>query len=314
MIGGNGTALVAICQIDVFLIKKGDIMPQKSTQSISLPDVAETGMLTFYCHVIESQNPNPILLDEKAVEVSRQLNPVFANSSSRLLRNLEKGKVKDELVVHITLRAKKYDEYARLFLKENPDAIIVNIGCGMDSRFHRIDNGRMTCFDLDLPEMIEFKKQYYEETDRYHFIAASVFDYGWMDQVAKLGKRPVLFMAEGVFMYLDGEKVKDLILKMQSRFPGSELVCELVTAIFTRKPWDRMVAMKMNKQLGVGKEAAFTFGVRNSRELETWHPGIEYLDDWSYFDTRHPRLGWVGPLGRLKLMRDVQYTVHYRLN
>ncbi len=64
-----------------------------STNSISLPDVAETGLLTFYCHVIESQNPNPILQDEKAVEISRQLNPVLENSSSKLLRNLAKGKV-----------------------------------------------------------------------------------------------------------------------------------------------------------------------------------------------------------------------------
>ena len=281
--------------------------------SISLPDVAETGLLTFYCHVIESQTPNPILLDQKAVEVSRLLNPVLANASSRLLRDLAKGKVRKELLVHINLRAKKYDEYANSFLMGNPDGILINIGCGMDSRFQRIDNGRLTCFDLDLPEMIQFKQQFYTETDRYHFIAASVFDHAWMDQVAKIGKRPVLFMAEGVFMYLDGEKVKDLILKLQSRFPGSELVCEVVTAFFTRKPWNRMVALKLNQQMGVGKGAAFTFGVRNSRALETWDPGIEYLDDWSYFDTRHPRLGWVGALGKMQFMRNVQYTVHYRL-
>ena len=282
--------------------------------TISLPDVAKTGMLTFYCHVLESQNSNPILLDKQAVEISRQLDPVFANSSSRLLRNLSKGKVSKELVAHINLRAKKYDEYANSFFTKNPNAILVNIGCGMDSRFQRIDNGKMICFDLDLPEMIGFKKQFYKETDRYRFIAASVFDYSWMDQVAKMGRRPVLFMAEGVFMYLDGKKIKNLILKLQTRFPGSELVCEVVTAFFTRKPWNRMVALKLNQQMGVGKEAAFTFGVQNSHELETWHSGIEYLDDWSYFDTRHPRLGWMAIMGKVKFIRNVQYTLHYRLN
>jgi methyltransferase (TIGR00027 family) len=286
-------------------------MPKSSD---SLPDVAETGMLTFYCHAIESQNSNPILLDAKAVEISRQLNPVFAASSSRVLRNLSRGKISPALVVHVNLRAKKYDEVARSFFIEHPHGILVNIGCGMDSRFQRIDNGKMICFDLDLPEMIEFKKQFYQETERYHFIAASVFDYSWMDQVAKMGRQPVLFMAEGVFMYLDGKKVKNLILELQRRFPGSELVCEVVTAFFTRKPWNRMVALKLNQQMGVGGEAAFNFGVKNSHELETWHPGIEYLDDWSYFETRHPRLGWVGILGKVKFMRNVQYTVHYILN
>jgi methyltransferase (TIGR00027 family) len=289
-------------------------MADNKTNPIALSDVAETGLLTFYCHVIESQAPHPILLDEKAVEVSHRLNPVLMKSSNRWLRNLAAGKVKKELVVHITLRAKKYDEYADSFLKENPDGIIVNIGCGMDARFHRIDNGRLTCFDLDLPEMIAFKRQFFAESDRYHFIPCSVFDHAWMDQVAKVGKRPVLFLAEGVFMYLDGKKVKDLILEIQSRFPGSELVCEVVTELFTRKPWNRIVALKMNQQLGVGKGATFTFGIKDSRALETWHSGIQFLEDWSYFDTRHPRLGWVGPLGKIQFMRNVQYTVHYRLD
>ena len=289
-------------------------MADNDTNLIALSDVAETGLLTFYCHVIESQTPHPILRDEKAVEISHRLNPILAKSSNRWLRNLAAGKIKKELVVHITLRAKKYDEYAGSFLKENPDGIIVNIGCGMDARFHRIDNGSMTCFDLDLPEMIAFKRQFIAEGDRYHFIPCSVFDHAWMDQVARVGKRPILFLAEGVFMYLDGRNVKELILELQGRFPGSELVCEVVTALFTRKPWNRMVAMKMNRQLGVGKGAAFTFGIMKSRTLETWQSGIQFLEDWSYFDTRHPRLGWVGPLGEIKFLRNVQYTVHYRLH
>ena len=286
----------------------------KSTNQPVLSDVAETGLLTFYCHVIESQSSHPILDDPKAVEISKMINPIIANSPNRWLRNLAQGKVKDELAVHITLRAKKYDEYARAFLKVNPSGTIVNLGCGMDSRFHRIDNGRVAFYDLDLPEMIEFKQRFYQETNRYHMLGISVFDYSWMDQVVKSGKGPFLFLAEGLFMYLEGSKVKDLVLKIQSRFPGSELVCEVVTAFFARKPWNRMVALKMNQQLGVGKGAAFTFGIQNSRELETWHPGIEYLEDWSYFDTRHPRLRWVGAMGKMKFMRDVQYTVHYRLN
>lgn len=289
-------------------------MSTNSTNQPVLPDVAKTGLLTFYCHVIESQSPDPILKDEKAVEISQKLNPILANSPSHWLRDLTIGKVKKELVVHINLRAKKFDEYARIFLKTNPNGIIVNIGCGMDSRFQRIDNGKLVFFDLDLPEMMAFRNQFYQENDRYHMIAASVFDYAWMDRVSKIGMRPILFLVEGVFMYLDGDKVRDLVLKLQFRFPGSELVCEVVTSLFTRSPWNRLVALKMNRQLGVGKSAAFTFGLRNSREMETWHAGIKYLDDWSYFDSRHPRLGWVGTMSNIKFMRNVQYSVHYRLN
>lgn len=284
-----------------------------SNNPITLPDVAQTGLLTLYCHVIESGNPDPILRDEKAVEIARQLDPLLAGSSNRLLRKLAKRGLRQNLVFYISMRAKRYDEYAVSFFKEHPEGVLVHIGCGMDSRFQRIDNGRLTCFDLDLPEMINFKRQFFEETERYHLIPASVFDPGWMDQVSKSGRGPVLFMAEGVFMYLDSAKVKELILTLQSRFPGSELVCEVVKELFTRKPWNRMVSIKLNQQMGVGKDAAFNFGIRNSREMESWGKGIEYLDEWNYFDSGHPRLGGMAALGKIKFMREVQYTVHYRL-
>ncbi len=47
-------------------------------------------------------------------------------------------------------------------------------------------------------------------------------------------KGPFLFMAEGVFMYLDGKDVRSLVLKLQETFPGSELVCEVVNSLWLR--------------------------------------------------------------------------------
>lgn len=281
---------------------------------IQLPDVAETALLTFYCHAIESQSPSPILGDEKSVEITRRLNPLIKDSPSRLLRSLAAGKLSPDLVVHITLRAKQYDQYVRDFLVQHPDGLVVNIGCGMDSRFERIDNGKVVFFDLDLPEIIALKRSFYRENERYRMLASSVFDYAWMDLVAVKTNRPILFLAEGVFMYLNGGMVKALILELQSRFPESELVCEVANALFTKKPWNRLVAMKLHDKFGIAKGASFEFGLRDTREMETWHSGIQFLDDWSYFDTRHPRLGWVGTLGRFRFMREVQLTVHYRLN
>ena len=112
---------------------------------------------------------------------------------------------------------------------------------------------------LTCPEMIEYKKQFYKETDRYHLIAASVFDHAWMDQVAKIGKHPVLFVAEGVFMYLDGEKVKDLILTLQARFPGSELVCEVVTELLYAQTLEPDGGIENESTDGCGQRGCFHF-------------------------------------------------------
>jgi len=100
---------------------------------------------------------------------------------------------------------------------------VVNIGCGLDTRFHRVDNGRVNFYDLDFPEVMEIKKKFISENDRYHFISSSVLDDDWMMELKK-HDGPFMFLAEGVFMYLFKDDVKSLVLKLQSQFPGSELV------------------------------------------------------------------------------------------
>ena len=55
-----------------------------------------------------------------------------------------------------------------ILLKKYPKATIINIGCGLDNRFERVDNGQIDFFDLDLPDIIEIKKQLFNETTRYH--------------------------------------------------------------------------------------------------------------------------------------------------
>ncbi|WP_062398127.1 class I SAM-dependent methyltransferase [Methanogenium cariaci] len=146
---------------------------------------------------------------------------------------------------------------------------MVNIGCGLDSRFLRTDNGTVHFYDLDLPEVIDIKKQFFAETDRYHLIASSVLDEGWMSVVSS-HTGPFLFMAEGVFMYLEAEAVKSLVLTLQKRFPGSELVCEMVNSIWVRKPLKTIVEHKMRRRLHLGKDAAF---VPASATAGRWRSG-----------------------------------------
>ena len=280
---------------------------------IEISDVAATSFVTLYCHAIESQSKYPILDDPKAVEITHELNKILSGSKNRLEEDLVKGKLKKEMVTHIAIRAKQYDKYVRDFLENSPDGVIVNIGCGLDSRFLRIDNGKVMFYDLDLPEVIEIKKQFFEENERYHFISSSVLDYEWMSIVAE-HKGPFLFMAEGVFMYLHREDVQSLILKLRLKFSSSELVCEVFNSIWLKKPLKKIMDFKMQKELHLGKDATFHFGIRDSKEIEEWHDGIELLDDWSYFDSDEKKLGLLKMFGKIQFLRKTQWTVHYKLH
>jgi O-methyltransferase involved in polyketide biosynthesis len=275
-------------------------------------DIASTSFVTLYCHAIETISENPVLYDPKSVEITTELNKTLSLSGNTLDRILVSGTLDKRLVVHIALRAKKYDDYARDFLQRFPDGVVVNIGCGLDSRFLRIDNGSMIFYDLDLPEIIAIKKTFFAESERYHLIASSVLDSGWMTPVRR-HKGPFLFMAEGVFMYLDKKDVQSLVLKIQEKFPGSELVCEVVNSLWLKPLLKKMLDYKLQQQVHLGKDALFRSGIRDSHEMEQWHDGIQFLDEWSYFDSEEKKLGWLRLFRHIEFIRKTQWTVHYLL-
>ncbi|MBP2029095.1 O-methyltransferase involved in polyketide biosynthesis [Methanohalophilus levihalophilus] len=282
---------------------------------MSLPELREvsmTSLLTLYCHAIESQSREPILEDEKAVEITSLLDRELSDSRDALAQVLVQRKIKKQMFIHIAIRAKKYDKYVTDFLQQNPSGVVVNIGCGLDSRFLRIDNGKVIFYDLDFPELISLKKRFFEETGRYRFIPSSVLDFEWIVQL-KNEKGPFLFVAEGVFMYLPQKDVKALVLKLRSEFPDSELVCEVFNSFWLQKPFKKIVNFKMQKQLHLGKDAEFLSGIRSSNEMQQWGCGIELLDDWSYFDSNEKKLGWLKLLRNFGFIRKTQWTVHYRL-
>lgn len=281
-----------------------------STQDLG--DVAATSLVTLYCHAVETLSENPILSDPKAVFIVRELDRRLAGSDERLHRDLVGRSLDPRLVVHISIRAKRYDDFVREFLAKSPAGVVVNIGCGLDSRFLRIDNGQVIFYDLDLPEVIALKKEFFDETDRYRFIASSVFDNGWFDRV-KAHDGPFLFVAEGVFMYLDAGDVKALFVRLAEEFPGSEIVCEVFNSLWLREPMHAMMRFKMQRELHLGPDADFRFGICDSREPEGWNPGIRLMDDWSYFDSDEPKLGLLRIFRHSEFLRKIQWTVRYRL-
>ena len=75
-----------------------------------------------------------------------------------------------------------------------------------------------------------------------------------------------------------------------------------------------MINFKMQRELHMGKDATFNFGIRHSQEMENWNSGIEFLDDWTYLDEPEPKIGWLRIFRNLEIFRRTQWTVHYRLN
>ena len=284
-----------------------------SHKKLDLSGVEETALLTLFARAIESQSEDPILEDKKIENLIEQIDPILQKQNSKMAAQLRKRAIDPRLTVHIQIRAKKYDDYALSFLERHPEGVIINIGCGLDTRFFRINNGKVSFFDLDLPDMIRFKRQLIDENERYRMIGQSVLEFGWMEPIAALNL-PAMILAEGVFMYLPKEKVKALVLELQRQFPESELVCELTNRAWVEGFTGKLAAFKMRQRFNMQEDADFKFGVEKASDFEAWGEGIEFLEKWFYMEENHPKLGAMRIFRNWKIFKEAQFTAHYCLH
>lgn len=140
-----------------------------------------------------------------------------------------KGKAKSRwLAYYMGIRSAVFDEWAEQQLTENKNAVVLHIGCGMDSRAERIDK-QNRWYDIDFPEVIKEREKYYTETDSYKMIGADARDSGWLLQIAETECAVVVM--EGVSMYLTAEELKAVTANLCSHFKKVYLLMDCYTTM-----------------------------------------------------------------------------------
>lgn len=208
-------------------------------------------------------------------------------------------------LVQCVVRLREFDRFVRGFLVRHPAATVVHLGCGLDARFQRVDNGQVRWFDLDLPDVIALRRRLLPEADRNRYVAGSAFDPGWMDQLAAADGDSVLVVAEAVLPYFEEAHVRDLIVALRRRFLGAELVTDVCTPLAAR--------LDNLHLLVTGSKARMRWAVRDPRELEAWGPGIRLVESFSYFDDPEPRMGLPSWFGRFPLLNRATSIQRYQL-
>lgn len=247
---------------------------------MNLTDVSRTAIVTLRCRVIESEKDPPIIQDPMARYCLDRLTG-WASPAERVIFDKPQPTT---LTNPMALRARKYDAITNAFIARNPSSTVVNLGCGFDTRYWRIDHARCRYIELDLPEMVEVKRAVLGDRLDYEVLGCSVLDPSWIDTVTSRGNRSILLLAEGLFMYLPKPDVIRLFKTISERLTGSQITLEVVKEAYTRGLWKKIVEHKMKRQLGLETGAAFEFGVRAAREIESYGRGIRVLDEWAFVD------------------------------
>ena len=138
------------------------------------------------------------------------------------------GKSKSKwLTYNMAMRAKIFDDWVEKMLAQNPDALVLHIGCGLDSRAFRIAAPYISWIDGDFPEVLEARKKYYSENEHYKMMA---FDASKSEMVEKLpDAKTVIVVFEGISMYLRNEELNAFVRALDKKYPQVHMLLDVYT-------------------------------------------------------------------------------------
>ena len=235
--------------------------------NIELGSVQETLLLPLWGRAVETQKSAPKLADRKAVEIINKIDYDFSTIRKNISWVSRFAWV---------ARALHVDRTIVTFIQRNPKATIVNIGCGLDTTFERVDNGQIFFYDLDLPDVIDLRKNFFEETERRKTIPISFFDSKWFPKVRI--DHGVLLLAAGVFYYFDEIRIKDFFITVAKNFPGCELFFDIASPLGVSIANKRVI-----RDGGMDETALLHWGVKNATAMEKWDYRIRLVNEFPLF-------------------------------
>jgi O-methyltransferase involved in polyketide biosynthesis len=152
---------------------------------------------------------------------------------------------------------------------------VVEIGAGLNTRFERLDNGRVHWFDLDLPDIVELRREFFADSDRRTHIAASVLDAEWVAAVRR-SSPPYLLVAETVFVYLEEAQVKAALAQIACGLPGATVALDTAA----RRAVDGGNRDHVKRKLA----ARFAWACEDPIAIQEWGIGLRLVESRTVAD------------------------------
>ncbi|OBK71645.1 class I SAM-dependent methyltransferase [Mycobacterium sp. 1274761.0] len=246
-----------------------------------LSPIEQTAFLTEYARALDSRWSRPILGDALADTVVGHIDYDFAGLG-----------VQTSVVCQTALRAKVLDDRVRAFTSRHPDAVVVDLGAGLDSAYYRVSPPEtVDWYSVDLPGIIAVRDQVLPAARHSHSVAASVTDERWPETIP--ADRPTMLVADGLFAFLREPVIADVFRRVTDHFRSGELAFN----DYGRIGWVSRAAMKLYPQKmfkDVGSQFGYP-GFTDPHYPETWNPRMRLIEEASL--TYAPEVdlfpGWV---------------------
>jgi O-methyltransferase involved in polyketide biosynthesis len=184
-------------------------MLRRMGEKVQLGEIQETTLIPLYGRAQDARRRKSVLNDQKAVEMVEAIDYDFEKFTGPSLPGT-------------VLRASIFDGHVRSFLRTHPEGTVVDLGCGLSTRFDRLDNGRVRWFDLDVEDTMALRRRFFADTDRYTMLDGSIFGTDWHGAVLQRGG-PLFLLSEAVLLYFPEAQVHEVLRQFAGRFPAASV-------------------------------------------------------------------------------------------
>jgi O-methyltransferase involved in polyketide biosynthesis len=246
---------------------------------MNLSPVSRTGILLLICRAVLAEQAGSEFSDPMAVLcLERLLSLASAEDRRWLLRRkqLYEGIQRFDARSGVR-RGRAFDRIADRFIADHPGCTLVNLACGMDTRYWRIDHEKCKYIELDLPEVIELKKELLQDQLGYEVIGRSVLDTAWIDQVTAQANTDFLLIAEGLIMWLPPLQAARLFQEIAASFDRSQLVLDIVHERYTKGIWKQLVCL--HSRMDWGLDVSWECGFKHPHDIEGYAGGLRVIGE-----------------------------------
>ncbi|MUL63126.1 GlcNAc transferase [Mycobacterium sp. CBMA 234] len=233
----------------------------------SLTPVEQTALLTVYARALDNRVARSILDDTWAESVVAAIDYDFAGLG-----------VQTSVTCQTSLRAKMLDDRVRAFTASNPDAVVVDLGGGLDSGYYRVSPPpTVDWYTVDLPAISAVRDQVLPASPHSHTVVASVAESDWAEAIP--ADRSTILVADGLFAFLAEPVIAGAFRSITEHFHSGELAFNdygrfgpLSLAAFKYLP------QKMFKD--VGSQLGYA-GFKDARHPLTWNLRLQLVEEAS---------------------------------
>lgn len=251
-----------------------------------LAGIPETMLWTLHARASEAKRLNGIIRDPEAARIFDSIDYDFERSFG-------------QPNILFAVRAALIDSVLQEWLRHHPEGLVVSLGEGLETQVQRVDNGQVRWLSIDLPEAIRARELFIAPTERFRHLSANALDPEWMEGLDQASG--LFIVAQGLFMYLDPAAVENLFVRVAQRFPGVEMVFDVVPRSMSA------LTLAGHQETPYYTLPPMPWGLdRNevSPTLRRWYPKLRKI---SFLPYRHPSR-------QLALVENILDRVSWRRN